>query len=101
MTIRVEVVYALPQAQTEITVDLPAGAVVQEALDASGIFGRHPEIDAGRCPVGVWGRVAERSQVLRDRDRVEIYRPLQADPKQVRRDRAQRERKQAQRRKRA
>jgi putative ubiquitin-RnfH superfamily antitoxin RatB of RatAB toxin-antitoxin module len=93
MTIRVEVVYALPGAQTSIAVALRPGACVQDALDASGIFARHPQIDARGCVVGIWGRVAERSQPLREGDRVEIYRPLQADPKQVRRTRAAQERK--------
>ena len=93
MSISVEVVYALPLAQTSVVVELDAGATVAQALDASGIFARHPELDPLHCPVGVWGRVADRSQALRDRDRVEIYRPLTADPKQARRNRAQAQRK--------
>jgi putative ubiquitin-RnfH superfamily antitoxin RatB of RatAB toxin-antitoxin module len=93
MTIRVEVAYALPNAQTVISVALEAGATVGEALRASGIFERHPDIDAAGCAVGIWGRVVERSQPLRDRDRIEIYRPLQADPKEARRSRARSRRK--------
>ncbi len=93
MTIRVEVVYALPGAQTVIGLALAPGSRGQGALDASGVFDRHPQIDAQGCVVGIWGRVVDRSQPLRDRDRIEIYRPLQADPKQVRRRRASLERK--------
>lgn len=93
MTLSVEVVYALPDAQTVIDLRLPEGSTVADALAASGIFARHPELDAGECAVGVWGRVADRGQALRNRDRVEIYRPLTADPKQLRRRRAQAQRK--------
>jgi putative ubiquitin-RnfH superfamily antitoxin RatB of RatAB toxin-antitoxin module len=93
MTIRVEVVYALPDAQEVIPLTLGAGASVQDALDACGIFDRHPQIDARGCGVGIWGRVVDRSHPLREGDRVEIYRPLQADPKQARRARAAQDRK--------
>jgi uncharacterized protein len=93
MTIRVEVVYALPLSQTVITLELEPGARVEDALAASDVFRRHPELEAAHCPVGIWGRVVERTQVLRDRDRIEVYRPLTADPKQVRRKRAEQERK--------
>jgi putative ubiquitin-RnfH superfamily antitoxin RatB of RatAB toxin-antitoxin module len=93
MTIQVEVVYALPGEQTVIPLALAPGACVQDALDAAGIFDRHPQLDARGCVVGIWGRVVDRSQALREGDRVEVYRPLQADPKQVRRARAAQERK--------
>ena len=69
------------------------GATVEDALAASGIFARHPELDGTTCGLGIWGRAVTVSQTLRDRDRIEIYRPLLADPKQVRRTRAERERK--------
>lgn len=92
MRIAVEVVYALPQAQTVIELSLEEGATVEDALRASGILERHPQLDPASCRLGVWGRAAARSQILKNRDRVEIYRPLLADPKQVRRRRAQRER---------
>lgn len=93
MTLSVEVVYALPAAQTVIALQLPEGSTIADALAASGIFDRHSELDPDACAVGVWGRVADRGQVLRDRDRVEIYRALTADPKQLRRRRAQSQRK--------
>ena len=87
MSIRVEVVYALAQEQAIVPLQLEEGATVADALAASGLLDRYRELDEG-ARVGVWGRVAPRSHVLRDGDRVEIYRPLQADPKQVRRVRA-------------
>jgi len=93
MTLTVEVVYATPQVQTIVEVRLEQGATVEDALSESGIRTQHPEIDTDACRVGIWGRVAARSQILRDRDRVEIYRPLLADPKQIRRRRAEGERK--------
>jgi len=93
MKLAVEVVYAMPLAQTIIRVELEQGATIEDALAASGIFARHPELDAGTCRLGIWGRAVTVSQPLRDRDRIEIYRPLLADPKQVRRTRAEKERK--------
>lgn len=93
MKVAVEVVYAEASGQTVIRIDMDEGATIDDALAASGIFARHPDLDPGKCTLGIWGRAALRSQPLRDRDRVEIYRPLLADPKEVRRARAQRERK--------
>jgi putative ubiquitin-RnfH superfamily antitoxin RatB of RatAB toxin-antitoxin module len=93
MKIAVEVVYAMPQAQTVIELTLEEGATVEDALRASGILERHPQLDPVSCRLGIWGRAASRSQVLRHRDRVEIHRALLADPKQARRRRAEKERK--------
>jgi putative ubiquitin-RnfH superfamily antitoxin RatB of RatAB toxin-antitoxin module len=93
MKITVEVVYAMPQAQTVIELGLEEGATVEDALRVSGIIEQHPQLDLASCRLGIWGRVAARSQILKHRDRVEIYRPLLADPKQARRRRAERERK--------
>jgi putative ubiquitin-RnfH superfamily antitoxin RatB of RatAB toxin-antitoxin module len=88
MTIRIEVVYALADVQTVIEVQLNEGARVADALAAAIL--RDEEL--GRAlqglRVGIWGRPASSDTGLRDRDRVEIYRDLQADPKQVRRQRA-------------
>jgi len=64
---------------------------VEAALDASGIAARHPEIDLKTQRIGVWGRPVTLAAEVRDRDRVEIYRALSADPKQARRRRAARE----------
>ena len=86
--IRVEVVYALPRAQTLIQLELPGSTPVGEALKRSGLLERYPEISLERALVGVWGRLVRLDAPLRDGDRVEIYRPLIADPKEARRRRA-------------
>jgi putative ubiquitin-RnfH superfamily antitoxin RatB of RatAB toxin-antitoxin module len=90
MTIRIEVVYALPERQWTIALDLPAGATVRDALCSREIGKLPPEAGRLGAPVGIWGRVATLDTPLRDRDRVEIYRPLQADAKALRRQRARR-----------
>lgn len=88
MKIRVEVVHARPGQQAIVPLELEEGACVADAIVASGLPARFPGLDAETCKVGVWGRAVERSRRLRDGDRVEIYRPLIADPKQARRARA-------------
>lgn len=85
----VEVVYALSLEQDCCPLELPAGACVREAITQSGVLERHPEIDLQAQAVGIWGRRVSLDEPLRDRDRVEIYRPLRCDPKEVRRRRAQ------------
>ena len=77
----IEVCYALADAQTLIAVELPEGATVQQALDASGILQRHPQIDLTKQKVGVFGKLKTLDTVLADHDRVEIYRPLLVDTK--------------------
>lgn len=89
-TLTVEVVFALPLAQDCTLVELPDGARVRDAIERSDVVARHPQIDIGACAVGIWGRPARLDDPLRDRDRVEIYRPLPVDPKEARRDRARR-----------
>jgi putative ubiquitin-RnfH superfamily antitoxin RatB of RatAB toxin-antitoxin module len=88
MKVVVQVVYALPGAQEAVEVELEEGAPVVEAINASGIPVRHPEIDLKTQLIGVWGRRVTLATGVRDRDRVEIYRALSADPKQARRRRA-------------
>ena len=85
---RIEVVYALPQQQERVLLDLAPGSTVLEAIEASGLLRRRPQVELGR--VGIWGRPASPDTRLREQDRVEIYRPLTADPKEVRRARAAR-----------
>lgn len=85
---RVEVVVAFPLQQDCSELELQDGASVEQAIMASGVLARHPQIDLASVQVGIWGRRAQLSDTLRDRDRVEIYRPLLADPKEVRRQRA-------------
>ena len=89
----VEVCYALPDQQTLLSLDLPAGATVQQAIDASGVLLRHPDIDLTKQKVGVFGKVRPLDAVLADHDRVEIYRPLIVDPKVSRQRRVDKSRK--------
>lgn len=86
--INVEVCYALPEKQLLIKVRLPEASTLQQALEASGILLKHPEIDLKKNKFGVFAKLSKVDSVLRDRDRVEIYRPLIADPKEVRKQRA-------------
>jgi len=86
--INVEVVYALPRVQTLLALAVPAGSTASEAVRLSGILEKHPEIDLAKARLGVFGKHVKADAPLRDRDRVEIYRPLIADPKEVRRRRA-------------
>lgn len=88
--IQVEVVYARPDRQEIVDVTLNDGASVRDAITASGIGARFPEIDMTIAAVGIFSRRVSLDAVLRDGDRVEIYRALIADPKQVRRQRAAR-----------
>ncbi len=87
--INVEVVYALPHDQALLKLKLHQGATVADALQASGILQKYPEIDLARSKLGIFGKLTKPDSELRDRDRVEIYRPLIADPKEVRRKRAE------------
>jgi hypothetical protein len=89
-SIRVTVVYALPTAATEIDLWLPAGSSVADALALSGIDACHPEIDLAASAVGIHGVRVAHDTVLADQDRVEIYRPLVVDAKELRRRRAAR-----------
>ena len=86
----VEVVYALGRVQTIVPVQLPDGSTIRDAIACSGILKMHPEVDLERSHVGVWNRLARMDTMLHDGDRVEIYRPLNTDPKTARRQRAQR-----------
>jgi putative ubiquitin-RnfH superfamily antitoxin RatB of RatAB toxin-antitoxin module len=86
--IQVEVAYAREEAQALLTVRGDAGLTVAEAIERSGVLGRFPEIDLSKNKVGVFGKVAKLEQPLESGDRVEIYAPLIADPKQARKNRA-------------
>ena len=86
--LKIEVCYALPQKQELVSIKLPAGATLQQALEASGLLAKYPEIDLKKNKFGVFAKLSKPDTVLRDRDRVEIYRPLIADPKEVRKQRA-------------
>ena len=87
--IQVEVVYALPAVQPLMRVALVAGATVGDADRASGLLEAYPDIDLSNNKVGIVSKLVKLDEKVRDRDRVEIYRPLLADPKEVRRKRAE------------
>jgi putative ubiquitin-RnfH superfamily antitoxin RatB of RatAB toxin-antitoxin module len=84
----VEVCYALPGRAELVRIRLPAGSTLQQALEASGLLAKYPEIDIRKNKFGIYAKLSKPDAVLRDRDRVEIYRPLIADPKEVRKQRA-------------
>ena len=88
-TILVEVAFASPGKQLIIPIYVKAGTTVKEAIIQSGIQKEYPEIDLELNPVGIFGKHATFEQELREKDRVEIYRPLIADPKEIRRQRAE------------
>lgn len=87
-TINVEVAYALPEKQCILKVNVDAGTTVGAAIVQSGILQEFPDLDVENSKVGIFGKAAAMTAKLRDGDRVEIYRPLIADPKEVRRKRA-------------
>jgi len=86
--IKVEVAYARPDEQELIALEVEAGTTVEQALRRSGILERFPEIDLAKNQVGIFGKLTKLDTALRAQDRVEVYRPLIADPKEVRKQRA-------------
>lgn len=88
--VSVEVVYALPERQYLKTVRIAEGSSVELAIIASGLLEQRREIDLKNNKVGIYSRPVKLSDVVNDGDRVEIYRPLIADPKELRRIRAER-----------
>lgn len=91
--IRVEVVYALPERQYLRTVKLEEGSTVEQAIAASGLLELRKDIDLKNNKVGVYSRPVKLADIINDGDRIEIYRPLIADPKELRRLRAERSKK--------
>lgn len=87
--IQIEVVYGLAHKQKLLTLPVAEGATVEQAINESGILAIFPEIDLTQNKVGIWNRAVKLNQVLADLDRIEIYRPLIADPKEVRKRRAE------------
>ncbi len=84
----VEVAYALAERQTLLSFKVEEGITVRGAIEASGILDRHNQIDLTKDRVGIFSKFTTLDTVLREKDRVEIYRPLIADPKKVRKERA-------------
>ncbi|MGG8470787.1 RnfH family protein [Rahnella sp. PAMC25617] len=91
--IRVEVVYALPERQYLRTVKLEEGSSVEEAVKASGLLELRSDIDLKQNKLGIYSRPVKLADTVSDGDRIEIYRPLIADPKELRRIRAERSKK--------
>ncbi len=91
--IEVEICYALPGEQTVLPVKIDPGQTVGDAIQQSGIHKQHPEIDLEVNKVGVFGKLVRLDTPLQPGDRVEIYRPLIADPKESRRHKAAQEKK--------
>jgi hypothetical protein len=86
--IAVEVAYAKADEQLILKLEVAPGTTLKQAVEQSGILERFPEIDPAQLKAGVFGKLKKLDQTLREGDRIEIYRPLIADPKQVRKQRA-------------
>ncbi|WJG10878.1 RnfH family protein [Aliiglaciecola sp. LCG003] len=87
--ITIEVAYGLPTKQALLKVVVEQGTTVEQAIQASGVMRRFPEIDLTSNKVGIWNRTCKLTDFPKHGDRIEIYRPLIADPKEVRRKRAE------------
>jgi putative ubiquitin-RnfH superfamily antitoxin RatB of RatAB toxin-antitoxin module len=87
--IEVEVAYALPERQTLLRLNVPIGTTAEQAVQRSGVLERYPELDLSASKLGIFAKVVPPQRELREGDRVEIYRPLLADPKAVRQKRAE------------
>jgi putative ubiquitin-RnfH superfamily antitoxin RatB of RatAB toxin-antitoxin module len=85
----IEITYALPDKQTLLSLSVKQPCTVKEAIEQSGILVTHTDIDLGQNKVGIWYKTTKLDTQLKEGDRIEIYRPLIADPKEVRKLRAQ------------
>ena len=90
--IQVQIAYARPDLEILIPLPVPEGSTVQHAVVQSGILQQVREIDIGTCKVGIFGKLKTLDTVLRQGDRIELYRPLLADPKTARRQRVEQKR---------
>ena len=84
----IEIAYALPDEQIILNREVAQGTTIEQAIQASGILEKYPDIDLSKQKVGIFGKLKKPQQALRAGDRIEIYRPLIADPKEVRKQRA-------------
>ncbi|AMR78740.1 RnfH family protein [Cupriavidus nantongensis] len=91
-TVHVAVCYARPDAVFLRDIDVPAGTTIAAAIVGSGLQQACPEVDPATMRVGIFGKLKTPETVVRDGDRIEVYRPLTADPKQARRKRVQKQR---------
>ncbi|BBB24421.1 conserved hypothetical protein [Isorropodon fossajaponicum endosymbiont JTNG4] len=85
---QIEIAYALRDKQTLLELEVNEGATLKQAIEASGMLDIYPQIDLIKDKTGIFGKIAKLGTILRDKDRVEIYRPLIVDPKAVRKERA-------------
>lgn len=83
--LEIEVVFGTTGLQVLVSVTLPGNATVADAIEASGLKSKFPEHDLDACATGVWGSLVQRDRQLRNGDRVELYRPLEVDPREARR----------------
>jgi putative ubiquitin-RnfH superfamily antitoxin RatB of RatAB toxin-antitoxin module len=86
--INIEIAYALEHKQTLLNLQVEEGTTLKQAVEISGILDTYPQINLLKDKTGIFGKVAKLDTVLRQKDRVEIYRALIADPKQIRKERA-------------
>ena len=84
----IEVAYALENKQTVLSLEVGEGTTLKQAIEISGILDQYPNIDLTKDKTGIFAKLAKLDTILREKDRVEIYRPLIADPKQIRKQRA-------------
>lgn len=85
---KIEVAYALENKQTLLVLEVNEGTTLKQAIELSGIIDIYPKIDLSKNKTGIFGKIVKLDTILRQKDRVEIYRPLIADAKKVRKERA-------------
>jgi putative ubiquitin-RnfH superfamily antitoxin RatB of RatAB toxin-antitoxin module len=88
-TICITVIFALPEEQRLFSTEVPKNATVKSAIDTSGILGWYPEIDLTVNKIGIYGKIVTLDHLLAGGERIEIYRPMTADPKAARKKRAE------------
>ncbi len=88
-SLSIEITYALPEKQTLLSISVPPETTVEQAIKQSGILNMHSDIDLSKNKVGIWYKTCKLDTTLQKGDRIEIYRPLIADPKEIRKRRAQ------------
>jgi hypothetical protein len=93
--INIEIAYALPTEQVILALEIPKECTVEEAIKRSGILERFPQIDLSTDKVGIFGKMCKLNATMHDKDRIEIYRKLIADPKESRRQQAEMQKKKA------
>ncbi|QGL25900.1 RnfH family protein [Neisseria brasiliensis] len=87
--LNIEIVYGLPDKQVLKTMQVAEGTTIRQAALQSGLENEFPDLDLYSAKLGIFGKIAKDDTVLRDKDRIEVYRPLLIDPKEARRQRVQ------------